>query len=203
MDTDHGMLRAGNVTLKRCIMGAYGVGPSQVVGGPEWLDSESWDIVAKADQPVEDDAVMNEMTQNLLADRFKLVMHREIRRIPAYVLEVDKKGPQLQQAAGGNSSTNSSTTDVGVTITARNTGMDIFAEDLARVVGLPVVNETGLKDVYDFQLHWTPDRIRATDIADSISIFAAIQEQLGLRLRSDKAPVVVLVVDHAEKPSPN
>jgi uncharacterized protein (TIGR03435 family) len=203
MDTENGMLRAGNVTLKRCIMGSYGVGPEQVVGGPDWVDTLRFDIVAKADQPVADDAVMNSMLQRLLADRFKLALHRETRSLEAYVLGVDKKGAKLALAKGGDSSTNTETNQAGVTITARNTGMGLLAEDLARVVELPVVDQTGLKGIYDFTLHWTPDNLRTVNNADSISIFAAIVEQLGLRLRATKAPVEVLVIDHAEMPGEN
>jgi uncharacterized protein (TIGR03435 family) len=203
MDTEHGMLRAGNVTLKRCIMGSYGVGPEQVVGEPDWVDTVPFDIVAKADQPVEDDAVMNAMLQRLLADRFKLVLHRETRSLEAYVLEVDKKGAKLAVAMGGESSTNTSTNQAGVTISAHNTGMELLAEDLARAVDLPVVDQTGLKGIYNFTLHWTPDDLRTANNADSISIFTAIEEQLGLRLHATKAPVQVLVIDHVEKPSPN
>jgi uncharacterized protein (TIGR03435 family) len=203
IDTEHGMLRAENVTLKRCIMGSYGVGPEQVVGGPDWADTLRFDIVAKADQPVQDDAVMNVMLQRLLADRFKLGLHRETRTLEAYVLEVDKKGAKLAAAKGGDSSTNTETNQAGVTITARNTGMGLLAEDLARVVDLPVLDQTGLKGIYDFTLHWTPDNLRVANNADSISVFAAIAEQLGLRLRATKAPVEVLVIDHAEMPSEN
>jgi uncharacterized protein (TIGR03435 family) len=167
------------------------------------VDTVPFDIVAKADQPVEDDAVMNAMLQRLLADRFKLVLHRETRSLEAYVLEVDKKGAKLAVAMGGESSTNTSTNQAGVTISAHNTGMELLAEDLARAVDLPVVDQTGLKGIYNFTLHWTPDDLRTANNADSISIFTAIEEQLGLRLHATKAPVQVLVIDHVEKPSPN
>src|SRR5579859_2034284 len=106
--TGHGSLRMTNVTLKRCIMGAYGVGPNQIVGGPPWLDSDRYEIVAKAEQPVDDDGILMAMLQTLLAERFKLRIHRETRPVQAFVLEVAKNGPKLEKAEEGESTTNSS-----------------------------------------------------------------------------------------------
>ena len=91
--TGHGRLDASNVTLKRLIIGAYGIGPHQVSGGPDWLESDRFDISAKADQPVDDDAALMLMLRDLLADRFKLALHRETRIMQALVLEVTKNGP--------------------------------------------------------------------------------------------------------------
>jgi uncharacterized protein (TIGR03435 family) len=198
---------AENVTLKRCIMGAYGVGPTQISGGPDWVDSERFDILAKTDQPVNDDATLNVMLQNLMADRFKLVIHREARPISAYLLEVGKDGPKMEKAEGGDSNTNMSTGRKGaVTLDAGNTDMDLFAEVLSRKMDRPVVNQTGLKGVFNFKLHWTPQTDKPVDYGDGVedvSIFTAVQEQLGLRLRAGKAPVDTIVIDHVEQPSDN
>jgi uncharacterized protein (TIGR03435 family) len=203
--TGSGRLDGQNVTLKRCIMGAYGVGPHQIVGGPDWIDSQRFDIQAKADQPIDDDDVLNLMLKSLLADRFKLALHREARPTSAYVLEVDKKGPKLEVSQGGESVTNTSTGRAGrVTMEIRNTGMDVFAKVLSRALDLPVVNGTSLTGLFTFTLHWTPDTVRPADVGDDdVSIFTAVGEQLGLRLRSTKAPVEVLVIDHAEMPTAN
>jgi uncharacterized protein (TIGR03435 family) len=205
INTGHGRLDGKNVTLKRCIMGAYGVGPHQIAGGPEWIDSQRFDIQAKADQPIDDDATLNLMLQSLLADRFKLALHRESRPASAYVLEVDKKGPKLEVSQGGESVTNTSTGRGGrVTMEMRNTDMDLFAKVLSREMDLPVVNQTGLTGLFNFTLHWTPDTVKASaQTADDVSIFTGIQEQLGLHLRAAKAPIEVLVIDHAEMPTPN
>ena len=92
--TGHGRLDASNVTLTRCIMGAFGVGPHQISGGPSWLESDRFEISAKSDQPINDDAVLMVMLQGLLAERFKLVFHRESRTTSAFVLEVAKNGPK-------------------------------------------------------------------------------------------------------------
>lgn len=206
--TGHGRLDANNVTLKRCIMGAYGVGPHQIFGGPDWLESDRFEISAKADQPINDDDVLMVMLQSLLAERFKLTLHREIRTIPALVLDVAKNGPKLEKAEAGEAGTNTSNSNTGSMIDAHNTGMDLFAKVLARQVDLPVVNHTGLEGVFNFKLQWIREiATSATPPAgatpDGPSIFTAIQEQLGLRLHSEKAPVEILVIDHLERPSEN
>jgi uncharacterized protein (TIGR03435 family) len=196
-DTDGGSFTASNVTLKRCIMSAYGIGPNQVVGGPEWLDAERFQITAKADHPPKGQELML-MQQTLLADRFKLALHRETRPMHAYVIEVAKNGPKLEKGGGEGSSTDSGRGQ----IKARNCSMDRLAQGLARQMDLPVVNHTGLEGVYNFTLQWTPESAEAKADAGP-SIFTAIQEQLGLRLRAETAPVEVLVIDHAERPTEN
>jgi uncharacterized protein (TIGR03435 family) len=203
--TGHGRLEAKNVTLKRCIMGAYGVGPHQISGGPDWLDSERFEILAKADTATDDDTVLMLMLQHLLAERFKLVLHREMKTLRALVLEVAKTGPKLEKAEAGEAGTNTSSTNKSITLDAHNTDMDLFARVLGREMDLPVVNHTELKGVFNFKLQWTPDKLRPADggATEGASIFTAIQEQLGLRLRADRAPVEVLVIDRVEKLSEN
>jgi uncharacterized protein (TIGR03435 family) len=197
--TRRGTLKASNVSLKRCIIGAYGIGPHQVVGGPAWLDSDRFEIDARADKSVNRDDTLMLMLQGVLADRFQLTLHRETRTVSAFLLEVARNGPKLQKTADdGDSSTNSRHGGLD----ARNTDMDLFAKVLARNVELPVVNRTGLPGRFDFKLEWTPDGDRQKP--DSApSIFTALEEQLGLRLRTAKAPVDVVVIDRAEKPGPN
>lgn len=199
--TGHGWLTATNVTLKRCIIGAYAVGPNQLIGGPDWLESDRFEISAKAEQPVGDSDLMA-MLQTLLAERFKLALHRESKPIEAYVLEIGKNGPKLKKGDGGDSKTGNGRGD----ITATNATMDRFAEILSRQMDLPVVNHTGLEGVFHLRLQWTPESAKKT--ADGIStegpsVFTAVQEQLGLRLRAQKVPVNVLVIDHVERPSEN
>ena len=201
INTGNGRLTATNVTLKRCIMGAYGVGPNQITGGPDWLDSDRFDIAAKAEQPVGDRILMT-MLQTLLAERFKLTLHRESKPIEAYILEVAKNGPKLEKGDGKGSSTNSSRGN----IVAANATMDRLAEILSRQMDLPVINHTGLEGDFKLKLQWTPESATATkstDPAEGPSIFTAIQEQLGLRMHAQKVPVEVLVIDHVEKPSEN
>jgi uncharacterized protein (TIGR03435 family) len=196
--TGHGRMKADNVTLKRLVMGAYHVGPAQVAGGPPWLDTERFNIVAKSPQDINDDDVLDTMVQALLAERFQLELHRESRPMPAYVIEIAKSGPKLEKSPGGQSSV----TYTLNTLLARNTGMDRFAYVLSRSVNLPVANRTGLEGIFNFQLRWEPDSERSRPDAGP-SLFTAIQEQLGLRLRAEKAPVEVLVIDRAEHPTEN
>jgi uncharacterized protein (TIGR03435 family) len=193
----NGRLTVDNETLKRCIYNAYGVGPNQVVGGPDWLSTDRFNIEAKPEQPVKDDSVAMAMLQTLLAERFKLVAHRETRTISAYVLEVLKNGPKLEKGDGGGASTGNGRGR----IEAKNSSMDHFAEVLSRQMELPVLNRTGLDGVFNLKLEWNP---RITDpAAEGPSVFTAVQDQLGLRLRAQKTPVEVIVVDHAERPSQN
>ena len=206
INTGHGVADGRDVTLQRCIIGAYSIGPHQVIGGPDWVYTDRWDILAKADQPIDDDDILNQMLQALLADRFQLTLHRETRILPAYVLEVDKHGPKMERADPGDSDTNTSTSNTGrVRIDVKRTGMDAFAQILARKMDLPVVNQTGLTGIFNFNLRWTLDSAPPSDrqTADNVSIYAALPEQLGLRLRAAKAPVEVLAIDHVEKPTPN
>ena len=199
--TGHGRLDAHNVTVKRCIMGAYGLGPHQLFGGPDWLDADRFDILAKADRPVDDDAVLMGMLRQLLAERFKLVVRRETRVMPAFVLETLKSGPKMERAQDGESGTNTSSSNARLSIQAHHTGMDGFARVLARETQAPVVNRTGLDGLFNFQLHWRRDG--AADGADEPSLFTALQEQLGLRLRAEKTAVEVLVIESVAKPSEN
>ncbi len=186
-------------------MSAWGVGPNQISGGPGWLASDRFEIAAKADRPVDDDAVLMLMLQNLLKERFHLVVHREKRTMAALILEATRGGAKVEKAAGGEPATNTTTSNARITIEARNTGMDLFARVLARQTELPVIDRTGPAGVFNFQLHWTPVRTSQPDkkAAEEPSLFTAIQEQLGLRLRSEQAPVEVLMIDHVEHPSEN
>jgi len=196
INTGHGRIHASNVTLKRCIMGAYGVGPNQISGGPDWLDADRFEIVAQAEQPVDDDAALMAMLRTLLAERFKLSFHRETKSVPALVLETAKNGPKLEKAEDGAATTNS----VRGSIEATMITMRRFAEVLSRQTDLPVIDQTGLEGAFNLKLKWTLENAK-TDSGPSI--FTAIQEQLGLRLQSRKMPIEILVVDHAQRPSEN
>jgi uncharacterized protein (TIGR03435 family) len=197
--TGKGRASAKNVTLKRCIIGSYHIGPGQVIGGPSWIDSAGFDIEAKAAEPVDDDALLDKMMQALLRERFHLRLHSETREMKALVLEVAKSGPKLEKAAGGDASTNAS----HGRMTLKNTTMDGLAERLARVTSLPVANHTGIDGIFDMQLVWTPDGESSTGPGSPPALVTAIREQLGLRLETKKTPVQVLVIDHAEKPDEN
>jgi len=205
INTRNGRVDARNVTVTRCIMGAYEVGPHEIVGGPNWIATDRYEIRAKAPQPINNDHVLMLMLRGLLADRFRLVLHHEKRLMRAFVLSMGKAPSKLERGDGGESRTNTSTNATAVMLDARNTSMDEFARILARKMDRPVVNETSLEGVFNLKLRWTPERTGAADAAasDEPSIFTAIIEQLGLSLHAEKTTVDMLVVDQLERPSDN
>jgi uncharacterized protein (TIGR03435 family) len=175
---------------------------TQILGGPKWIDEEKYDIVAKA-AGSPSDPEMVAMVQSMLAERFSLVFHRETRQFPGYALVVTKTGLKAKASGPGTDgrshSTRNSTECTGCT-------MAELAMYLAQVLHVRVAGQTAAEGKFHFKLQWTPDDMRATPPAgqaapgaDSPSIFAALQEQLGLKLEASKLPTVVLVVDRAEK----
>ena len=138
------------------------------------------------------------MVQTLLADRFQLKLHQEIRTLPAYDLVLAKGGAKLQPTKSGDKS-------IGVSrkyFNGEGLTMTSIAEELSKITGRVVVDKTGLNGRYDLKLRWTPDEAVAGD-TDPPTLFTAIQEELGLRLESAKEPVPVLVIDHVDQPTPN
>jgi uncharacterized protein (TIGR03435 family) len=212
--TSQGRLTMTNVTLKRCIQIAYRIQEYQVSGGPNWLDTARFDIVAKAADSDEKlpNAVRQErmeaMIRTLLEDRFQLAIHRETKVLPAYTLTVGKNGHKLKEAEPGEGSSTSSGRGK---LTAKRVSMADLAVRLSSLMDRPVVDMTGVKGTFDLALEWTPDDAAKPGGNDEVliekssgpSIFTAIQEQLGLRLEAQKAPVEKIVIDRAEKPSDN
>jgi uncharacterized protein (TIGR03435 family) len=200
--TPRGLVRCINVTLKRAIAGAYGVGEYRVLGGPAWAVSDRFQITAKAGRPVGED-VLNAMLQALLAERFNLRLHRENRSGETLVLGIAKNGPKLQPAGDAPISVNNGHGD----LEAPSITMRIFTEILSRDLNLPVVDRTGLKGAFKFTLRWNADRPRIADADDAADLkwemSTALEQQLGLTLKSQRMPVEMLVIDHAEKPSAN
>lgn len=202
--TRKGRVNAENVTLKRCMRGAYGIPESQIFGGPKWVDEDRYDIIAKADRPVGDRA-LNIMLQSLLAERFKLVFHRETRPLRGYALLVGKGG---LKAKPSDPDAESVTNGRRGGLDAKSCTMAQLAMKLSEAVHLPVANLTAIEGKFDLKLEWTPDDMQAKppsggDSAQGPSLFAALQEQLGLKLESRKVPTEVLVIDSADKPSEN
>ena len=206
-----GRISAKNVTLKRCVRGAYDVPEPQIVGGPQWVDQDRYYIEAKANVPAGDHELML-MLQTLLADRFKLVLHREQRTIPGYRLVLGKGGLKAQASAPDRGSVGHSQRG---RIEAEGCTMAQLALKLAEVLQRPVLDATGISGKFDLKLEWTPDDMQAKppsadqrtgnapEAGAGPSIFAALLEQLGLKLESGKIPAQVLVIDSAEKPSEN
>jgi uncharacterized protein (TIGR03435 family) len=205
-----------NTTLNDIITFAYGVHVKQIVGGPAWLGSDKFDLDAQPDgQGQPNDKQWKTMLQKLLSDRFKLAFHHDKKELSAYALVVGKNGPKLTKSQGDpNGLPGLFFRGLGV-LPAANATMEDFAGVMqGAVLDRPVVDQTGLQGRFDFVLKWTPDESQfgalgmkippPSDNADAPpGLFTAIQEQLGLKLESTKAPVEVLVIDHVEKPSEN
>jgi len=199
-----GTMTMRDVTLGTCIKFAYGVQDSQVLG-PEWLQSEHFDILAKADSPVAEDQ-LKLMMQALLADRFKLSFHRQSKELSAYAMTVAKGGAKLKESTP---ETKPFRENSAVGTIAKAMTMKEWADFISGPLQTPVVDMTGLKGRYDFSLDFTAylpggEKVMnvAFDNANGIMI-AAMQGELGLKLESGKETVEVLVIDHVEKPSAN
>ena len=198
-----------NFTLKELIAYAYDLEDNaQVLGGPDWLGKTHFDIAGVAGE--EEVAKMRSMSANdrmkewgmllqpLLAERFQLKASREERTLPVYALVVTKSGSRLKAATSGDKGQNTLWGDRRMTWTA--TSMDTLAYYLTRVEGRVVVNRTGLRGLYDFTLNWSWDEDPSSQ-AYAADLLTALHEQLGLELKSEKAPVGVVVVESTTVPS--
>jgi bla regulator protein BlaR1 len=239
-----GRFNAKNISLKFLIRFAYGVQDFQITGGPAWLNSDKYDIEAKAegrsktemdnmtDAQRDADMEQNKLRmQALLADRFKLTLHKESKDAPIYALVVAKNGPKLKEATpeelappdpneapkppGPNGKMRGRGMRMGRgELTGQAAQMTFLADVLSNQVGRTVIDKTGLTGLYDFTLKWTPDESQGPMFKgpgdappppdpNGPSLFTAIQEQLGLKLEPQRGPVDLLVIDHAEKASEN
>jgi uncharacterized protein (TIGR03435 family) len=194
-----GQLTITNRSLKQLIEMAYSVQDFQIAG-PEWLSAAKFDIVAKIPAGAQTDQ-RPAMMQSLLAERFHLAVHRDSREMPAHALVVAKSGPKMQQVEPGGTNMNNSGNNNSRHITAERVSMAALAETLARIVEHPVVDQTGLPGVYSLKLEYTPDNAKSDrpDGAAGPSIYTALQEQLGLKLQTQKLPVEIIVVDRVER----
>jgi bla regulator protein blaR1 len=264
MGNQPGRFTATNVTLRMLIRNAYQLQDFQISGGPGWLNSDHFDIVAKIDPAVQESInaarggigpatapgqrpnPLQLMIRSLLAERFKLAVHTETKEQPIYALVLARSDGKL------GSDLKKSEIDCAALMAARGRGaaaapppgpplpgdrlpcairigpgnlaasggsLAQFAQSLGMFVGRVVVDKTGLTGGYDITLTWTPDQlpqrapgtpgdqpIRVNGIEidpNGPSIFTAVQEQLGLKLDSQKGPVEMLVIDRAEKPVEN
>jgi uncharacterized protein (TIGR03435 family) len=216
-----------NVPLKQLITFAYRIRNFQLSGGPNWIADDKWRMEAKAEEtssgpldPAVPEAIAP-MLQSLLEDRFKLKMHTESMVLPVYRLVIAKDGPKMKTSQhvvgdaeererlfklpwGRLRAGRGEMEGVGIRVSS-------LVQLLAQQVGRQVIDNTNLNDVYDIQLEWayqptnrtadlpeTPEANSSTP--DGPSIFTALQDQLGLRLESARAPVEVFVIDSVEKP---
>ena len=234
-----GRFVASRVALRRVIQFAYRDN-QEFVGGPAWLDSDRWDIEGKAPEgtvlpsagvlDIAKPDTIALMVQSLLEDRFKLKAHQEMRQLPLYELRVARGGPKVKLSedqtvpkallggGGGGGGRQGAGLPRGSIRVGRGDlevqaqSMSIFATALgALYAGRPVIDQTGLKGLYDFSLQWTPDLLSANvgpsgalpETTAGPSFVTALDEQLGLRLESAKGPLPVLVIDSIERPSDN
>jgi len=191
--------------LRDLIEYAYALRPEQITGLPNWALSEHYDLDAKADGEgtlTRDQA--RRMLQSLLADRFQLKVRRETVEVPVYALVLGKSGPKFkpspEDAIGGYSVRAG---EKGIHLEAKKGTMEQLARQLSNTAGRLVVDRTGLSGFYEVNLDWFPaDRTPPPDL-EVTDMFAALGEQLGLKLEAAKGSIEQLVVEHVEKPSEN
>jgi uncharacterized protein (TIGR03435 family) len=205
-----------NTSVSDIITFAYGVHARQITGGPAWLETDKYDLDAQPDgegQP--NDKQWKTMVQKLLADRYKLTFHREKKELSVYAIVVGKTGPKLTKSEGDPNGLPALFFRRLGMLPARNATIADFAGLMqAAVLDRPVVDQTRLPGRYDFTLTWTPDEFQfGGQVANTPAppgnaeappdLFTAMQQQLGLKFESTKAPAEVLAIDHVEKPSEN
>jgi bla regulator protein BlaR1 len=231
---------AKNQTLHELIKLAYGVQDNQISGGPDWISTAKFNIEAKLDSsvvaelkklsPEQQKMERDQMLQTLLADQFKVALHRESKLLPAYAMVIAKNGPKIQTAKPGDTYPDGIKLD-GLPggphkfaftpdgFTAQALPMSFVAERLAMHLNQPVVDRTGLTGDYDFTLKFSSDgampdhkemhsgketTVHTLPVSSTMTaLLAAIEDQLGLRLDPQTIPMPVLVIDRAVKPSDN
>lgn len=217
---------ASTVSLSMIIQLAYSFGPFQIADGPDWLENRYFTVQAKSDPSVdeqlaklsEDDGRQEKlhMVQAMLADRFKLRAHWEVRQQSAYVMTIAKGGLKMQPTKlpvpEGDPSMAPTTPQTvvhahggpqGIEIDGERFSMRAVALMLASQLHTPVIDKTGDKGYYDFAFQFSRDTLGDTPADAYPRIPDALQEQLGLKLEMQKGPVDVMVIDHAESPSEN
>jgi len=229
--SSNGRFNMAGVPLSVLIELAYNVKENQVVGWPSWANSDGYDIAAKAEGDATFDQ-MRPMLRSLLAERFRLTLRRETRESPIYELvaaksglriEAEKEGSCVQPNAnippalpkpgqpparlnicgGVRRQMVSAPPERRDRIEAVGMSMPKLAELLSNEVARDVVDKTGFRETFDFTLEFAPEEAVGAASSSSPTIFAVLQEQLGLRLQPAKGMVDVLVIDHADKPSAN
>jgi uncharacterized protein (TIGR03435 family) len=221
-------VHAMDVTLMWALHEAYGIADDDLwSGGPAWINQKRFDIEAKYDVSQFPKQTLQErqaMLQQLLADRFKLVVHHETKEFPLYALVEAKGGPKFEEAKADDL-WQSRTGDFVCHVTLAGRGvfgmkgctMTDFAQTLYRVAGRDldrrIVDQTDLKGRYSIELHWAPvntasptanpETESGAEAASGPSLFTAIKEQLGLELKPIKGPLDTIVIDHAEMPTEN
>jgi uncharacterized protein (TIGR03435 family) len=204
-----GSFTTRNVSLLAIAQYAFMIPDSRIMNVPAWMKTEHFDIDAKSDDAVTErlskldwnqaKQIKHGMIQSLLADRFKLAVHRETRVLPVYELVVSKGGSKLSASKAQGLMVNHGLGRLdaqGMTVAG-------IAQELASDAGRVIVDKTGLDGRFDIDLKWTPDDSIGQAADGPPSLFTALKEQIGLELVPAKGPVEVLVIDHVEQPSAN
>jgi uncharacterized protein (TIGR03435 family) len=220
-----GVLRAGkyvnrDATMLNLIEAAYGVSEDSIAGGPGWLNSDLFDVIAKVPDGTTP-ATAKLMLQALLADRFKLVVHNETRPVPRYVLSVGKGGSKLKTASGsgnpgcqpkqqggGNGGPGDLASQPNIQVACHDLTAQAIAENLHQMAGgyldHDVIDSTNLEGSWDFDLEWTGRGALAAKGAEGISVFDAVEKQLGLKLELKNVPLPALAIESVNrKPAAN
>lgn len=222
-----GRIDATNVPLKVLIAWAYQVRDFQISGEPGWVDTERFDVAAKADGNPPHDFLhprLQTMFQKVLADRFKLVLQEETKELPVYSLIVGKQGPKVHAVVEGNcpevpppDNPCRALRPTGfASIRSEKSPMWALAAMLVTFTGRTVLDKTDLKGSYTYTLDWSkyiqpPQSPSGAAVRQGLfdpasvepAIASALEEQLGLKLESGSGPVEILVIEHVEHPSEN
>lgn len=178
--------------------------PGRVIGGPTWIDTDHFEVEAAINSRPGDERVQ-EMIRTMLTDRFHLRTHLEKKILPAYELVLARRdvlGPKLERTDADCRPRCGVTIDAGQRMRSDGAEMTRFAFVLSTMVRRPVIDRTGLTGSFKLSMDYAPLTDAAgPPVSDAPSLFTALEEQLGLRLRSIKAPLDVLVVDRADRPS--
>jgi len=213
-----GFLRGGpyqilNGTMVDWISLAYGIPADRILGGPSWVEVNRFDLLAKAPSDTTNDTAKL-MVRSLLADRFKLVVHTEEKPQSVYVLTAGKRGPQLKEAAGGATNCQSVPQNPAAgtvpyqVVACKNMTMAIFAQIVGQMasayVDKPVIDMTGLQGQWDLEVKWTGRGNLAAAGRDGITIFDAVEKQLGLKLELQNRSAPALAIERVnQKPTDN
>jgi bla regulator protein BlaR1 len=211
-----GRLEVVNNPMSNVIQNAYGIAYYQLMGAPDWVTSERYDIEARGAATAGPKQVML-MVQSLLADRFQMKAHFETRQVPAAILTVAKGGAKLQFASPENCVPRDPTKPLagqenvcGSNLISRDhvwkatrTSMPGVVGALSRMLARPVIDQTGLKGSFDIKLTWSDDLAGADNPDGPPSLITALHETLGLDLKSGHGGLEVLVIDHIERPTAN
>ena len=206
------------ISVKRMLAIAYNVDAERIAGGPEWLDKDRFDTIAKAPSVVPTE-ILRAMFRTLILERFKVTFHMETRPVPVFALSAVRHAPKLKKAdPSSRSQCKLSLGDAARTYACQNTTMEQLAQKVrlvqSNIINLQVVDLTGLNGAYDFAVTFDPAGRITSDLGgdpatDGMSVAStptgylpfleAMERQLGLRLKKQNHPMPVMVIDHLQR----